>query len=157
MALEKKHWIWIGVGAAVLTLTGIIIHQKRKKKREEAEEKKKIELTKLFLEGKGVEEKNNAVQQPEQQSEQTPTSNSTFPLQKGSDNYEVKVLQSYMNSTCKASLTSEGVYPLKVDGIWGVKTEAGALKCSSVKRNSIEPSFFNLMYRALDASKTLPK
>ena len=156
MALEKKHWIWIGVGAAILTLTGIIIYQKRKNKREIEEEKRKAELAKNFLESKGAE----ATPKTEPQAEQKDSPSSvvpTFPLQKDSRNYEVKVLQTYMNSTCKASLTSEGVYPLKVDGIWGVKTEAGALKCSSVKRNSIDASFFNLMYRALDASKTLPK
>ena len=155
MALQKKHWIWIGVGAAALTLTGIIIYQKRKKKRLEEEEKKKAELAKNFEESKGKEPATNTEPQSEQKDSQKPTS--PFPLQKGSRNYEVKVLQAYMNSTCKASLTSEGVYPLAVDGIWGVKTEAGGLKCSSVKRNSIEPSFFNLMYRALDASKTLPQ
>ena len=149
MKLEKKHWIWIGLGVAALT-TGIIIHKKRKSAKEKAlaeSEKKPIRAVKEQVEA--VQEEKEVVAPIMQVAH--------FPLKKGSTGYEVKVIQEYMNSTCKASLETTEAYPLELSGVWDEKMEVNAINCSSIKRSEIDEDMYNRIYRDMKAANILPE
>jgi hypothetical protein len=151
MKLEKKHWIWIGVGVAAIT-TGVIIYKKRKAAKEKA-----------LAESEG----RNATQKPPIQQAEAPHKEQEvsvpivqvahFPLKKGSVGYEVKVIQEYMNSTCKASLEAMKTNPLELNGVWDEKMEISAVNCSSIKRNEIDEAMYKRIYRDMKAANILPQ
>jgi len=143
MKIETKHWYWIAGIAGAITVTGGLLYyyNKKKKKKEEEKEKKKEEIY-----------KQKEIKQEEEKEEEI-----SFPLKRGIKNSEeVKVLQKYMNSTCRASLDKAKVYPLKVDGNWEDKTEMGAISCTSVKRNEVDQDFYVRIYKDMEAAEILP-
>ena len=150
MKLEKKNWIWIGLGLTALT-AGIIIHKKRKANKEKAlaENNTKRPIQYNSTEVEQVQEKQE-VSVPIVQI-------AHFPLKKGSVGYEVKVIQEYMNSTCKASLEATNTYPLELNGVWDEKMETSAISCASVKRSEIEEDMYNRIYRDMKAANILPE
>lgn len=141
MKIEKKHWYWIsGIIGVALVVGGVVFYNKKKGK--EKEKKKEKEKEKTYIPEKEIEEKEKEI---------------SFPLKRGLENSEeVKVLQKYMNSTCKASLDKAKVYPLKVDGNWEDKTEMGAISCTSVKRNEVDQDFYVRIYKDMEAAEILP-
>ena len=143
MALQKKHWLMIaGVAATALAIGGVFYYRKKKNIKVAEEDSKKLAE---------AEKKVSSAAVP-------PTApENTFPLKEGSSSYEVKVLQKYINSTCKASLVKAGVYPIDIDGNWGKNTEIGAVACSTIKRNEIDEPFYRRIYGDMDAAKILPK
>lgn len=149
MKLEKKHWIAIGVG--VVIIAGVVIYtskQKKKKLAAEQAEKDAKKLAESPIMAKAPEDLH--ISEDEEKT-------STFPIAQGYSGYEVKVLQKYMNSTCKVSLDKAGVFPLKNDGVWGDKTEIAALACKSVKINSIDQKYYDRIHRDMSAAKILPE
>jgi hypothetical protein len=151
MKLEKKHWIWIGVGAAALT-AGIIIYRKRKAAKEKAlaESESRVATQKPPIQQQAAA--------PQQQEVSVPIVQvAHFPLKKGSEGYEVKVIQEYMNSTCKASLEAMKTNPLELTGVWDEKMEISAANCSSIKRSEIDEAMYKRIYRDMKAANILPK
>ena len=156
MKLERKHWIWIGAGLTALTI-GVIIHKKRKALKEKAlEDAKALEERKNKANSIMSNQQEEVVHQKE--NDVKPINQvAHFPLMKGSSGYEVKVIQEYMNSTCKASLEVMKTYPLELNGVWDDNMEVSATNCSSIKRSEIDEDMYNRIYRDMKAANILPK
>lgn len=88
---------------------------------------------------------------------------SIFPLEKGSEGDEVKILQKYLNSSasCKAKAVQVGaanmrlkpLFPLDEDGIFGEITESVLLQCYNSP--SVKEETFNNMKLALEKNNVL--
>jgi hypothetical protein len=136
MELEKKHYWWIGGTLAGLAVLGGILWYRKKNKSDKARQ-----LTaQSSVEGEPVSE----------------MSGNHFPLKEGAQGYEVKVLQRYMNSTCKASMEKVKAYPLEENGVWDERMSLAATNCTSVKRSEVDEEFYTRIHRDLSAGKMLP-
>jgi len=145
MALEKKHWYWIG-GLAATAVVGYVVYTQVKK----AKDRKQAELDKQAL--KAIESSTMTKDIPS-----APAKIEKFPLQKGSRGYEVRVVQRYMNSQCKSQLSAAEVFPLLSDGIWGNKTQTGTSVCDVIKTEAIDKKQYDRIYRDMKAANILPK
>ena len=144
MKLEKKHWYWIaGIVAVVAIIGGIAIAKKKRAVKKADEDAKKLADSK----GQGGAPPPPPASAP-----------ATFPLQNGTRGYEVKVLQKYINSTCKSELRSPplDLYPLDIDGIWGNKTDTAVIKCHTTRTNKIDEPFYRRIYRDMAIANILP-
>ena len=167
MKLTKKHWIIIG-GAAALLGTGIYLSARNKKKKSnEAESKGKgftdkiqAEEAKIVREERVEQEAISEEEMAARQQIQEEFDNDEeliFPLKKGSEGYPVSVIQTYMNSTCKASLEAIDAYPTKVNGVFDKEMEESCKICASVKRAEIDENFYNRVFNDLKAANILPE
>lgn len=152
MKLTKKHWLIIGGAAVVIGAGAYALHRRNKAKKEAV---KGFKTDKLDAEdasivdevNENVSEKKEGVEKPKFE----------FPIKKGVEGYHVKVLQKYMNSTCRASLETINAYPLELNGKFDEDTEKAAETCSSVKRKEIDEDFFRRVLRDMEAANLLPK
>lgn len=138
MGLEKKHYL--AIGATLLVITAAVVIYKRKKNNEKNNLPKTINSNSSFS---------------NESNQELSTENSIFPLQLGSENKLVSVVQKYMNTVCPSSLKKVGVYPLEVNGVWDEKTEKASLACSVLKRNKISEESFNIIFRDLKTANLI--
>tara|TARA_R110002020_G_scaffold309888_3_gene525776 strand:- start:1159 stop:1506 length:348 start_codon:yes stop_codon:yes gene_type:complete len=73
-----------------------------------------------------------------------------FPLKLNSEGYEVKVLQTYLNTTCKSQLT--------ISGVFDKLTEEVSTKCTGTPNTGlVDEKSYSRMFRDLNNSNLLPK
>jgi hypothetical protein len=143
MKLEKKHY-WIIGTLAVVTTVGVVLYVRNKKKKA----KDLIVNDKQDSNSHFIEESNKS----DEVLKRDEVTGDLFPLQYGAVNDSVASLQKYINSTSPSELKKLGIFPLRIDGKWEDKTEAGVLACSVLKRNSIDKDSFNRISRDLSTA-----
>jgi LPXTG-motif cell wall-anchored protein len=153
MKEKNNNWIWIGVGAAILIVGGVVIYRRNKKfDKEDKQEMLKSGARQRFLRKKSQSSANEPVFKNNEGE-----GLDVFPIGFGDSGYEVAVIQQYMNSTCKESLKGLNTEGLKVTGIWDEETQTAIETCSSLKRKEVDEDTFKRIYRDMEAAGILPQ
>jgi len=145
MEKSTKIWIGVGIGALLALIAGITISKRNKRKKADEE-------------AKTAEEKEKISPPKPPVSANIKTTGISFPIQRGSDGFGVKVVQAFYNTFCSGALKREEVYPLTVDGKWGEKTDIAAKSCGEFNRTiKADKVMYERMYARLENVNLLPK